>query len=258
MIMGWRSPWFLGVTLILSFLPLCSAQATALRRGDYPMGGKYAGILLCSDCAGVWTEVTLGDPGVNAGQGSGTYVMTERFTGGIHEGATIRTRGSWSTVEQDKVDAYTGTLELRGAKQNGETPAPRSFFCDHGRSLRLLKMDARVVTASDLVTLQRVIPIPPFGPLTEAASHDTAVGRVGDTFEIDLPAPALNATLNAWTMDKPSSKSVALETVEGSGNGSAFVSVFLVKCVAPGKPRLNFRSVTRLSRTISFRFHVLP
>lgn len=149
-------------------------------------------------------------------------------------------------------------LSFKGAERNGEAPTPRIFFCDHGRSLRLLKMDGRVVTASDLVTLQRVIPIPPFGPLTEAASHDTAVGRVGDTFEIDLPAPALNATLNAWAMDKLSSKSVALETVEGSGNGSAFIPVFLVKCVAPGKTRLNFRSVSRLSRTISFRFRVIP
>ncbi len=256
--MGWRTVRTFGLGLALSLLTMWYAQATGLRFGDYPMRGEYAGVLLCSDCAGVWTEVTLDDPGVNAGQGSGTYVMTERFTGGIHGGSTVTTRGTWSTVDRDKVDPYTGTLELVGAERNGEVPARRMFFCDHGRSLRLLKMGDLAVAVSERVTLQRVTPIPPFGPLTEAASHDTAVGRVGDTFEIDLPAPSGGATLTAWTLHKPSSRSVALETVEGSGNGNAFISVFLVKCVAPGNTRLAFRSATDPPRTISFLFHVVP
>jgi len=49
------------------------AIATLLPLGVYEMRGTYVGMLPCSNCAGIWTKVTLEDPGVNAGQGSGKF-----------------------------------------------------------------------------------------------------------------------------------------------------------------------------------------
>ncbi|MGD0796499.1 MAG: hypothetical protein ABR910_02140 [Acidobacteriaceae bacterium] len=74
------------------------ASASVLPLGEYGMGGHYAGSVLYADCAGVWMEITLTDSGPDWGSGSGTFVMTERFTGGAHGGASVLAQGEWSTV----------------------------------------------------------------------------------------------------------------------------------------------------------------
>jgi hypothetical protein len=113
-----------------------------IRNGDYEMRGKYQGVLFCSDCPGVWTEVTLEDSGPNLGIGRGAFVMTERYTGGIHGGETVVTTGQW--------------LELRAATKNAQ---PRYFRCEGGRRLTEANADGTLVTVHmPQNALTRVIP----------------------------------------------------------------------------------------------------
>lgn len=134
------------LTTLISTIVLCTGPARAYLQppGEYPMGGTYRGVLPCTDCVGVWTEVILVDLGTDPfepGQGSGTFTMTERFTGGTHGGASIKTHGKWLTLHPDGFGA--GTIELRVEGQDGKPLTRRRFYCDHGRSLRLLDSKAR-------------------------------------------------------------------------------------------------------------------
>ena len=91
-------------TFVLIFFPLQPARAYLVPPGEYPIYGTYRGVLPCADCVGTWTELILVDLGTNPfepGQGSGTFTMTERFTGGVHGGASVSTHGKWSTIKPD-------------------------------------------------------------------------------------------------------------------------------------------------------------
>ena len=179
--MRMRSNYLVCFALLLLF---CHWTYAALfGPGQYPMGGKYVGVLPCAHCAGVWTEVTLIDPGPNLGSGFGTFVMTERFTGGVHGGATVTTRGLWSTVKRD--DNYTGTLELRGERLDGNEAAPRYFYCDHGNSLRMLDSARHELSDKKSAILQRDVPSlsvmqPVPGPVTKAESGTTQADGLVD------------------------------------------------------------------------------
>lgn len=128
-----KSRWPLVVAIYTSFvfmfLPFQPARAYLVPPGEYPIYGTYRGVLPCADCVGVWTEVILVDLGTNpfeAGQGSGTFTMTQRFTGGVHGGATITTHGKWSTIQPDEFGA--GTLELRGRGAGRQTRCPATLL----------------------------------------------------------------------------------------------------------------------------------
>jgi hypothetical protein len=78
---------FVYVVVLLSSLRM--AGASILPAGEFGMDGRYLGSVLCQDCAGIWTEITLVDRGPDWGSGSGTFVMIERFSGRVHGGATV-------------------------------------------------------------------------------------------------------------------------------------------------------------------------
>jgi hypothetical protein len=73
---------FVYLVVLLSSLRM--AGASILPAGELQMDGHYLGSVLCRDCAGIWTEITLVDAGPAWGSGSGTFVVIERFTGGVH------------------------------------------------------------------------------------------------------------------------------------------------------------------------------
>jgi len=222
------------------------------------MEGKYIGVLLCADCAGVWTEVTLEDSGADWGEGSGTFVMTERFTGGAHGAANITTRGKWSTLNWVKNENYTGTIELRGGESDGHTRTPRHFYCDHGRSLRPLDDNQGGQSWLSPAELERVIPPPRplFGPVTEAQRDAILQGQIGDVFEIALPASSLQDSRSAWKMKPSASPVVALELTHGRGAQNVFTTVFQLKAAAPGKVRVEFQNSQNPERTVTFTFQV--
>lgn len=245
------------------FALLCPcARAAALPAGEYPMDGHYEGVLPCSDCPGVWAEVTLVDNGPNLGNGSGTFVITQRFTGGKRGAATITTRGTWTTVDWVKDQDYTGTLELQPYPRDLPSAAPRYFYCDHGRTLEPLNDQRQPIAIP--IGLQRVIPPPrrEFGPLTEAASKMQVVGQVGDLFDVVLPAPPndLMTSWSSWQMAKTTSASMALkENYGGSVFGlSGLYSIFVLKAAAPGKASVTFRSTKHPAQTATFSFRVEP
>ena len=76
-----RSIQFVYLVVLLSSLRM--AGASILPVGGYGMEGRYLGSGVCRDCAGIWTEITLVDTGHDWGSGRGTFVMIERFTGGM-------------------------------------------------------------------------------------------------------------------------------------------------------------------------------
>jgi uncharacterized lipoprotein NlpE involved in copper resistance len=119
------------------------------------MAGTYTGRLPCADCTAIDTKLTLDDRGVNAGAGNGSFVMTERFTGGLLDGETSTQLGKWWTVHWVKNAEYTGRLKLQ-AGAHGALPAPRYFFCDHGRSLRPVDAHGIPFSTDSSGTLRRV------------------------------------------------------------------------------------------------------
>ncbi len=74
------------VYLVVLLSSLRMAGASVLPVGEFGMDGRYLGSVLCQDCSGIWTEITLVDLG--PGSGSGTFVRIERFAGLGHGGAT--------------------------------------------------------------------------------------------------------------------------------------------------------------------------
>jgi hypothetical protein len=137
------------------------ATATVLPFGVFSMRGTYAGTLPCSDCAGVWTEVILEDPGTNAGRGSGDFKMIERFTGGAGGETTIVSRGMWFVVNH-RTDGYyqdSGTIELVPKRPDGTLANPRFFLCVLGQKLETLNSAMQPVTSDGPHALYRVLNI---------------------------------------------------------------------------------------------------
>jgi hypothetical protein len=233
------------------------AGASILPNGEYGMAGRYLGSVLCQDCAGVWMEITLVDTGPDWGNGSGTFVLVERFTGGVHGGATVLNQGNWRTVEWVKGGDYTGTIELQSEQPNDGSP--RYFFCDHGRSLRVLNPDRSSISTLKPATLDRVNPQPePHFPMTDADSGATIHARVGDTFVLALPVESLSTYRTAWTMKPPAAQCMTVYAITGSGRGRAFTSDFELKAAVAGKVRLEFQKTEQPSRSVSYEFDVLP
>ena len=244
-------------SIALWFLASGRVDATYSALGDYSMRGTYAGILPCSDCSGIWAEVTLNDMGVDLGEGKGTFVMTERFTGGAHGGAIVTTHGSWLGTFTDP--KFTGNVALLYTTPEGTQAPPLYFYCDHGRYLRLLPDRspdfAFALQRGGFSMLQRVLPRPRFGPLTEQDSRGTIFARVGDEFIVALPAGSLDATRTEWMVSKPA-QGVVVEGLSGSGNGTTFSSDFSLRAAKPGRFRLMFRSADHPGRTVTFSFDV--
>ncbi len=246
--------------LLLLLATFGVAEGSALPPGEYGFAGHYVGVLLCSDCPGIWTDVTLTDFGPNWGGGHGSFVLIERFTGGQHAGETITLKGDWSVVDWAHNGNYTGTLELRPVKDGiGDDHALRYFFCDHGRSLRLLDQNRQGIPTLKPVSLSRVIPQPePRFTVTPAAASTVLYARVGDTFEIDLPIASLTAYRTTWTMRPPAAHCVSLYSVTGFGNQDVFSAAFTLKADSPGKVRLEFDSSEGREQHIAFDFLVRP
>lgn len=243
----------------LILLPFQPARAYLVPPGEYPIHGTYRGVLPCADCVGVWTELILVDPGMNpfkSGQGSGTFTMTERFTGGIHAGASFTTHGRWSTIKPDGLGG--GTIELRVEASDSKSPATRRFYCDHGRSLRLLFAKPNEIVFNRQDTLERVIPPPlPQFILTDRDSNALIVARIGDAFQIDLPTTLETHASDAWVMKQPASGSMALTTqVDSSVLPDRPTTTFLLKAVAPGIVHIEFQRVKGPPMMVTFPFEI--
>lgn len=246
--------WTALTALILSLATPAPASASGVPDGDYEMRGTYVGVLLCSDCPGVWTELKLVDPGPNTGSGSGTFELHERYTGGVHGGEEIATSGTWTTLKF--LDFSTGTIKLvADTSQNRKT---RYFFCDHGRSLRLLDPSGHEVQTPrmDRLVLQRVIPLPrrEFGPLTEDQQNITTVGHVGDCFEIMLPSTQVN-----WQTKWHLARSRIMQERTRFGGSSwqpGMFTFFVLQAVAPGTEVLQFTNTD--GATVRFSFEITP
>lgn len=246
------------VCLIVLFSSLRMAGASVLPNGEYGMDGFYVGSVLCQDCSGIWTEITLVDAGPDWVSGSGTFVLIERYTGGVHGGNTVISRGDWRTVEWVKGGDYTGTMELRPEKKDGNSATPSYLFCDRGRSLQILNQARSRISADKPITLPRVIPRPePRFLVSDADSGLTLRARVGDGFELALPVASLATYRTAWTMKPPAAQCMTIHTITGSGNGNAFKSDFTLKAAAPGKVHLEFQSDEQPSRSLAYTFEVL-
>ncbi|HEY1976890.1 MAG TPA: copper resistance protein NlpE N-terminal domain-containing protein [Candidatus Baltobacteraceae bacterium] len=242
----------IALACALSFgMSQTTVRAYLVPGGDFPVDGKYAGVLVCADCAGVWTEVTLVDPSAG-GLGSGTFVMTERFTGGVHRGDSITTHGAWS-IKFEK-EPFSGKMQLRPESSHGKQLATRYFFCEGGRELDMLDARGLAVSATQ-GTLQRIVPPPrpDFGPIMESDSRSTIFGIVGDTFAVDLPASENSWD---WTLAKRTSNGVALVYRDGTSlpPRTGFFTEFILKAVTSGRVRVAFRSSTDPAKTIWFSF----
>jgi hypothetical protein len=235
-------------------------DATVMPVGDYSMRGTYAGILPCEDCAGIWTELTLNDMGVNTGVGKGTFLMTERYTGGIHGGAIVATQGSW--LGAGVAQSYTGDVTLDYVTPGGEDAAPIYFYCDHGRYLRLLAARSKKFAFAEarpgFSLLQRELPHQLFGPLTEADSRAPIFARVGDVFEVRLTATSLKSTLTYWTIAPSTEKGVEAQGAGGSGNGDHYTSDFILRAVAAGRASVVFSGTDRRAPPVTFSFDIAP
>ncbi|HTU71313.1 MAG TPA: copper resistance protein NlpE N-terminal domain-containing protein [Candidatus Baltobacteraceae bacterium] len=245
----------LSIACAILVLLRFSAGAAALPFGYYPLRGQYTGVLPCSDCPGVWTELTLVDPGPDLGLGRGTFVMTERFTGGRHGGAVVATQGTWSTLERLSL---AGTLELQSASWT----APRYFSYVGGLSLEPLDDRRQPISGvSMLHHLRRVIPPTrmEFGPLLAATSGTTVVARVGDRFDVALATSGPSDSPDSWSIARTTSPSVTLDQKYGSSLAglTGTYSIFVLKAIEPGAASVTFRN-RKGSQTVTFSFRVEP
>lgn len=244
--------WIALTALIVSLAIPESALASGVPDGDYEMRGTYVGVLLCADCPGVWTELKLVDNGPNTGSGSGTFELHERYTGGVHGGREIVTGGTWTTLKF--VDFSTGTIKL--AADSGQKPKTRYFFCDHGRSLRMLDPSGHEVQTprQDQIVLQRVIPLPrrEFGPLTEDQQNATSFGRVGDCFAIMLPSTQRDWQTK-WHL-APTRTMQERTRFGGSSWQPGMFTFFILQAVAPGTEVLQFTNTD--GATVRFSFEI--
>ncbi len=253
-------PLFALIFVVAFAIPMVVARATLIRDGDYEMRGKYQGVLFCSDCPGIWTQVTLEDNGPDLGVGHGTFVMTQRYSGGIHRGETVVTTGTWSAISRDEY-MTSGLLRLLPARRDAK---PRYFRCEGGRRLSETNGGGMPLTTHlEQSMLMRVIPpeTPAFAPLTQAEANRTIYGRVGDRFSIDLtPKPIAGATPNP----QPDFSIFALVTVTQLPTIPAALDVYgqdaFVDIVAanPGTAKLTFRSRSTPTRLVSFEFEIRP
>lgn len=133
------------------------AIATLLPLGVYEMRGTYVGMLPCSNCAGIWTKVTLEDPGVNAGQVSGKFTMLQSFTGGALRRKTVVIRGRWFVVNHRTDGGYqeSGAIELLPEQPDGTPSSPRFFKCVLGQKLEALDRAKQPITNARPHTLYR-------------------------------------------------------------------------------------------------------
>jgi hypothetical protein len=76
-----RRVQFVYLVVLLSSLRM--AGASILPAGEFGRDGRTLGSVLCRDCGGVWTEITLVDTGLGWTNGNGAVVVIERFTGGV-------------------------------------------------------------------------------------------------------------------------------------------------------------------------------
>lgn len=71
------------VYLVVLLSSLRMAGASILPAGEFGRDGRTLGSVLCRDCGGVWTEITLVGTGLDWSSGSGAVVVIERFSGGV-------------------------------------------------------------------------------------------------------------------------------------------------------------------------------
>ena len=77
-----RHVQFVYLVVLLSSLRM--AGASILPAAEFGMDGRTLGSVLCRDCGGVWTEITLVDTGLDWSSGSGAIVVIGRFSGDGH------------------------------------------------------------------------------------------------------------------------------------------------------------------------------
>ena len=246
------------VAVVSMMLMPAVVRATAMRPGDYEIRGTYEGVLFCLDCVGVWTQLTLEDSGPNIGIGRGTFVMSERFSGGVHKGETILTTGSWRAISLDDWGT-SGLLELRGTTSS----APRYFQCEGGRDLITAKADGtadyRGPHQIEQSRLTRVMPParPVFASLGEDDAERIVYGRVGDRFSIHL-------SLKRGNTSPPDASTFALADVRQVPAAPAVLDVYgreaFVDIIAanPGTATLRFENRAKPRRLLSFHFQISP
>jgi copper homeostasis protein (lipoprotein) len=132
--------------------------------------GTFAGLMPCSDCAGILTELRL-----SAEQPSGRptrYELTETFFGTRDGDRSIGTTGSWGTLRgsADDKDATVIQLDL------GSVSTRRNFLRVGEDELRRLDINQREILSAAPHSLHRVTELPAVSLL------ETDSGR---TFEVE-------------------------------------------------------------------------
>jgi hypothetical protein len=110
--------------------PPVPGPAAGPRAADLPPVGRFAGILPCSDCDGIRTELVLGANW----EGLQLYHLRETFLGGPRNGRTVEREGHWATLRgvPDDEQAIVYQIDPDRAGQH------RDFIVVDERRIRLL------------------------------------------------------------------------------------------------------------------------
>jgi hypothetical protein len=106
----------------------------------------------------------------------------------------------------------------------------------------------------------QVIPPPhPQFRVTERDNNGLIMGRVGDTFQIDVPTTLETHSPDAWVMKQPILPEMKLEVqADDSILRARPTATFLLKAIAPGTVRIEFQRVKGPSMKVSFPFQIAP
>ncbi len=140
---------------------------------------SYAGTLLCADCPGIRTTLTLNRDVKGAPSG---YAMSEVYIGRPAAG-TLKTNGSWTIVHGDAADKSATVYQLHPAGSTAVTSFLR-VSGSQGNELHMLDGSLNELPASVPHTLKLV----PAAAFHGGMGGGTANLKVGEVMEVRLDA----------------------------------------------------------------------
>ncbi len=229
-----------GVVARLTVLAMASFVATDAGADQQGSAGKvaeavqYSGVMLCADCSGIQTDLTLYR---DAKGGPTTYKMSETYEG---KGVPPRkTSGTWVIVRGDAKDPSATVYQLRPDGSRART----NFLRVNEDELSLLDGSMTELPPSLPHTLKRVGAAPGAKVLSEETSHEASL-KVGEMVTVMLAANP--STGFSWTVAPVADEvltqvSMVFRPRSGGGVvGAGGLDQWTFKAVKVGKQTLTF------------------
>lgn len=218
--------------------------------------GTFAGVMPCTDCAGILTELHL-----YAEQGRpARYELMETYMGTRDGDRSIGTTGPWATLRGSASDPSAAVIQI----DLGRIDALRNFQRIGNDELRLLDRKLNPIVSPAPRSLYRVSELPPTTLLDSDSGRSFEVER-GQRVYVVLAAN--RTTGYEWTLEPPGPGPLAslgpalyAQTADVAGSGGTSFWFFFAS--GSGKEELRFHYARRFesaalaAKTVAFTLDV--